>query len=368
MKLADVTPYYHKKSGGVRRYLFEKSRFLSSTDISHILIVPGSTYSETKEGNTTIYTVRSIPLPLSGGYRMFHTLSEVKSILRRESPEILELGGSYQRIDSLVSNNYLLSVFYHADLRTELSLLPVPKKIKKALLFNWIKKLSKADLVLTPSKKQEEFLKSYGLERVYTVNLGVDSSIFNPFQKDPDFRKNIHIPEDKALLLYVGRLSVEKGLLTLLKFFKQLDKKLFHLVIVGDGPLRSWVLRASKKLPNLTYLEYVGSNLDLARIYASCDIFVSASPLETYGLSFLEAQSCGCVLVSLDMGLETQPFKQFLAKDLSESAFLEAIWRAKNALSQELRMSISNYIRHHFSWDQTFKNLVSLYSNALARA
>ncbi|MCS7084340.1 MAG: hypothetical protein NZL90_05095, partial [Aquificaceae bacterium] len=114
MKLVDITPYYHKKSGGIRRYLYEKSRFLSSTDISHVLIVPGSKRSESKEGNTKVYTVKSIPLPLSGGYRMFHTLSEVKSILKRELPDIVELGGSYQRIESLLSDNYLLSVFYHA--------------------------------------------------------------------------------------------------------------------------------------------------------------------------------------------------------------------------------------------------------------
>ncbi|MFN7065976.1 MAG: glycosyltransferase, partial [Aquificaceae bacterium] len=207
---------------------------------------------------------------------------------------------------------------------------------------------------------QEELLKGFGLERVMTVNLGVDTSLFSPFRRNPHFSKLLGI-ENKHKLLYVGRLSVDKNISLLLEVFQYLDPSLFHLVIVGDGPLRRKVEKLSKKLPNLTYLGYVHREEDLAEIYASCDIYVSASYRETYGLSFLEAQACGCILVSFDMDLETQPFKDFLVKEKSRKDFYKAIIRASNSLSPSLREEISSYIAKNFSWNSAFERLLNIY-------
>ncbi|MFN3921896.1 MAG: glycosyltransferase, partial [Caldimicrobium sp.] len=252
---------------------------------------------------------------------------------------------------------------YHSDIRADLSLIPGPQKLKDLFMEHTIrKKLSMADLILTPSKIQEEFLKDFELEKVMTINLGVDTQIFNPSQKNPNFDLILGLKERKYKLLYVGRLSIDKNISLLLEVFQHLDPSLYHLVIAGDGPQRKRVESFSKKLPNLTYLGYIQREEELAQLYASCDIYVSTSFRETYGLSFLEAQACGCILVAFDMGLETQPFKEFLARELTHEAFYKAIIKASRTLSPSLKETISSYIANNFSWASTFKKLIDVYS------
>lgn len=363
MKLVDITPYFHSKSGGIKRYLLEKVKYLKDKDIEHVLIIPGKERRSYFVESTKVYELPSFPLPLTGGYRFFSSLAEIREILQRESPDIVEVGGSYQPLPYLKSDRYLLSVFYHSDIRTDLSLIPGPRRLKDLFMEHTIrKKLSKADLIFTPSKKQEEFLKGFGLERVLTVNLGVDTQTFNPFRKNPYFDKIFGIRGDKYKLLYVGRLSVDKNISLLLEVFQHLDPSLFHLVVAGDGPQRKRVESLSRKLPNLTYLGYIHGEEELAQLYASCDIYVSASLRETYGLSFLEAQACGCILVAFDMDLETQPFKEFLARKISQEELYKAIIKASNAVSLSLKEAISSYIANNFSWTSTFERLLEVYS------
>lgn len=367
MKLVDITPYFHNKSGGIRRYLLEKIKYLMNKKVEHILIIPGKGKKEYYMGATKVYEIPSFPLPLTGGYRFFSSLSNIKEILKREKPDIVEVGGSYQFLPYLKSDSYLLTVFYHSDIKADLDLIPMPERLRKILVESTIrKKLSKADLVLTPSKKQEEFLKTFGLERVVSVNLGVDKEVFHPWKRDPYFSKALGIRENKYKLVYGGRLSIEKNINLLLEAFQYLEPSLFHLIIVGDGPLRRRVEDLSKKLSNITYLGYVQKKEELARIYASCDVYISASCSETFGLSFLEAQACGCILVAFDMDLESQPFKEFLVRDISAQALYNAIIRACDSISPSLREKISSYIINNFSWDKTFERLLNLYEEALS--
>ncbi len=369
MKLVDITPYFHNKSGGIRRYLLRKIEYLKDKKIDHVLIIPGKKRKEYYIGSTKVYELSSFPLPLTGGYRFFSSLSEIKEILKKEEPDIVEVGGSYQFLPYLKAKSYLLSVFYHSDIKADLSLLPGPERLKKVFMEYTIKKkLTQADLIITPSKKLEEFLRGFGLEKVTSISLGVDGEVFNPWKKDPYFNKSLGIEREKYKLIYAGRLSMDKNINLLLEVFQYFDPSLFHLVIVGDGPLRRKVENLSKRLPNLSYLGYIQKEEELAKIYASCDVYLSASYRETFGLSFLEAQACGCILVAFDMNLESQPFKEFLAKGENIEDLYKAIIRACDSISPYLREKISSYIITNFSWDKTFDKLIDTYEGILSES
>lgn len=87
MKLIDITPYFHNKSGGIKRYLLEKAKYLKDINIKHVLIVPGREKKSYYLEATKVYELPSFPLPLTGGYRYFSSFAQIREILHKESPE-----------------------------------------------------------------------------------------------------------------------------------------------------------------------------------------------------------------------------------------------------------------------------------------
>ncbi len=363
MKLLDLTPYFHRKSGGIKKFILKKAQYLPAYGVQHTVVIPGEDRKEFIQGSTKFYQLPSLRIPLSGGYRFFKSVEDIKRIIRTERPQVVELGGTYLLASLFEDRDFLLSVFYHSDARGEMSFLPIPKKVKNMLFSALVDKcLSRADVILTPTEKYRRELLSLGLPKVYRVSLGVEVDTFSPKKRNRKaFKERYLVEEDKVVLLYVGRFSVDKRVDFLLKVFENLKDKDFHMVMVGDGPLKAYVKLKAKGIKNLTLIEYISSEEELAFIYANCDIFVSASPFETFGFAFLEAQSSGLILVALDMDLETQLIKDFLVKNYSPHAFLQAIHRAREHLSPSMRDFLHEMVRQTFSWKVSIERYLQIY-------
>ena len=139
----------------------------------------------------------------------------------------------------------------------------------------WFHAKSEAVMVATESLKKE--LIDHSFDNITMWTRGVDVDLFNP-----DRPKVIH--EQKPVLLYAGRLAVEKNINAFLELKFDCVK-----YVVGIGPDLQ-TLR--KKYPEV---KFVGrkSGEELASYYASADVFVFPSKTDTFGLVMLEALSCG---------------------------------------------------------------------------
>lgn len=108
-------------------------------------------------------------------------MKEINRIIEEEKPDVVELGGTYLLVPFLKRKNYLLSVFYHADAKREIELMPMPSPFKKMLLNHVFEKcLRKTDLLLVPTEKYKREFDALGFENVYYTPLGVDTELFNP--------------------------------------------------------------------------------------------------------------------------------------------------------------------------------------------
>ncbi len=274
----------------------------------------------------------------------------------------MELGGTYTIAPFFSEKDYVLSIFYHSDAKKELGFIPSTKHIKDKMFKLLVDKcISKADIVLSPSEKYSQSLREMGIDAVYTCHLGVDTEVFNPNKRDENsFRKKYNIWEE-TILLYVGRLTVEKRIDLLISAFERLDKRLYHLVIVGAGPMALYVKAKSKKIKNITLIDYISSQEELSYIYANCHIFVSASKYETFGLAFLEAQSSGLPVVAFDLGLETQMVKDFLAKEFNAKALAQTISNVRAVLNSKLSYYLHKKVESLFSWENCFNRYLDLY-------
>lgn len=159
-------------------------------------------------------------------------------------------------------------------------------------------------VTLVPSRATCLRLMELGFERVALWSRGVDGEAFHPRFRDPEFRCSLGLGPDECLALYVGRLAAEKNIGALLDAFRTLRARLqpaqrdyFRLALVGDGPLAASLRGLGEKgiiLP--------GTQLgaDLARWYASADVFVFPSLSETFGNVVSEALASGLPVAAYD--------------------------------------------------------------------
>jgi glycosyltransferase involved in cell wall biosynthesis len=132
-------------------------------------------------------------------------------------------------------------------------------------------------------------------ERTRRWDRGVDTCRFRPEPRDENLLPGT------VNVLYAGRLTVEKGVDLLADAFlcaRARDPRL-HLCLAGGGP-EERALRACLG-EHATFLGWLGGD-DLARAYASADIFLFASRTDTFGQVLLEAQASGVPVVAVAEG------------------------------------------------------------------
>jgi glycosyltransferase involved in cell wall biosynthesis len=186
---------------------------------------------------------------------------------------------------------------YHTELAAYAKLRAGGQRLEGAMRLLLALFYGRAQQVLSPSRAADLSLEQLGVprERRSRWERGVDLSRFSPAM-----RVEGSLPGELNVL-YAGRLSVEKGVDLLADAFlaaRARDPRL-HLVVAGGGPdearLRMRVGEAA------TFLGWLDGD-DLARAYASSDMFLFASSTDTFGQVILEAQASGLPVVAVGEG------------------------------------------------------------------
>lgn len=156
-------------------------------------------------------------------------------------------------------------------------------------------------LTFCPSPSTAAMLRLQGFEHLRIWPRGVDTTLFHPERRNLGVRnawlQARNQPENKTVILYVGRVSWEKNLNLLVQAYQTMNHEQCHLVIVGDGPAYTELQQKLAGLP-VTFTGYLTGEA-LATAYASADVFAFPSYTETFGQAVLEAMSCGLPVVGL---------------------------------------------------------------------
>ncbi len=161
------------------------------------------------------------------------------------------------------------------------------------------------DLVLSPSTASDEALASIGMapEKVMRWDRGVDTSRFDPALRDESLAAGWARGEsgETVNVLYAGRITREKGAELLVEAFliaRESDPRL-RLVLAGGGPEQELVRERLGE--HATFLGWL-HGAELARAYASADMFLFPSATDTFGQVILEAQASGLPVVAVAEG------------------------------------------------------------------
>jgi phosphatidylinositol alpha 1,6-mannosyltransferase len=149
---------------------------------------------------------------------------------------------------------------------------------------------SAADLTLAPSSASMHDLETHDVPRVKLWQRGVDTVRFRPHLRDEALRREL-APNGELIVGYVGRLAPEKHI-ELLAGVCGLDG--VKVVVVGDGPSQPSLAEA---LPGAVFLGRRTGD-ELARIYASLDVFAHTGPFETFCQTVQEAMASGVPVVA----------------------------------------------------------------------
>ncbi len=386
MKICDLTQFYSPVSGGVRRYVEQKVAYVRKTrpDCQHILVVPGESTICTGDGISRVYTIASPLVSRTSRYRALLKLHLVEEVLEREKPDIIESGDPYQLAWKAVASGRGLDIpvvgFYHSHF-PEAYIRSVAKyfgsiaiAIAEDVSRRYVKALyNSLERTFVPSPILATLLRGWGVERVESIDLGVDADVFCPNGASPSsLRRELRIPDDRRLLLYVGRLAAEKNVRTLFEAFEMLHRKSprrYHLLAVGDGALRRSLVRLRHETQCVTWLQYCKEPAELASVYRTSDLFVHPGIQETFGLVTLESQACGTPVVGIRGSYMDRIIfsnQRHWAAQNTPDSLADAIEAKFSEDLHEAGLEASIAAREHYSWKIVFQRIFSLYEEVIS--
>lgn len=186
--------------------------------------------------------------------------------------------------------------------------------------------------------EQSPIAKACGGVRV--IPPGIDTAVFRPQDKNL-CRKQLGLPAD-AFVVVTGSASLKDTNKNVPWLFEQLSRlrDLGRVLVVGFG-------EGAVAVPDRLNVRFVGGIRDrenLARLLAAADAFVSASLMETYGLTLVEAMACGTPVVAFRVGgiPEAAPDGKgaILCAPEDGVALIEAIVKLRD--SKQLRENLGN--------------------------
>ncbi len=235
------------------------------------------------------------------------------------------------------------------------------------------------DLTLVASRDAYLKLDGRGVTSVHCAELlGLDIEKFTEATKSHDFWKtkyNLDNLQDKIKLIFVGRLTADKGwdfcLASLDKLSPELQSKLAFL-IVGEGELKTRIQdELSQITPHVHCLGRVSPS-EIPEILVNSDIFVTNSTKETRGLAVMEACAVGIPVVAPKAGGITDTivdgengslyFPDQPQDFISKLTLLASVEELRQAMGDKAQARI-----RQLSWQQTTDNLITIWQQEIEK-
>jgi glycosyltransferase involved in cell wall biosynthesis len=163
-----------------------------------------------------------------------------------------------------------------------------PKRLLKAQVERWGLQHASAVIATTAELAARA---SQWARRVEVIPNGVDTALFQPPASPPN--------NSPKRILYVGRLSAEKNLRTVVEATRYVNLST-EILMVGSGPLRDDLESQARAAGVVVELPGVVDQRRLPEVYGSADVFVLASFTEGHPKVLLEAMACGVPCVASD--------------------------------------------------------------------
>jgi glycosyltransferase involved in cell wall biosynthesis len=280
-----------------------------------------------------------LPLPMYRGLRI--GLPLVSRLVKRWTqtrPDIVHVATEGPLGWAAVRAARALGVPVTSDFRTHFELYSAYYGFAwcRSLVTAYLRRFHNAtDRTFVPTATLRRDLLGQGYERVEVVARGVDGEQFSPLHRSVALRASWGATDTTPVALYVGRLAAEKNVPLAFRAYEALRARApaARMVVVGDGPLAE---RLQREHPAAIFAGRRAGD-DLARYYASSDIFLFPSQTDTFGNVTLEALASGLLVVAFRTGAATVHIEDCANGVLIEPGDEQGFIAGACALAQQFR-------------------------------
>jgi glycosyltransferase involved in cell wall biosynthesis len=222
------------------------------------------------------------------------------------------------------------------------------------------------DSIVLVDPSQKPYFLQYGFpeDKLTIIGNGVDTEQFKPKESAKESNENIEF-------VYVGRLSYDKGVNTLLESFRDYHRENpnSRLTLVGDGMLKFQIDEFNEN----GSIRWLGSipHDKLPQVLQNSDVFTIPQNIGGLGLSVLEAMSCGLPVITTAIGETTRLLgsnEGVLVEPKNKSAIVDAMRKLAN--DAQLRKSMGEHCRNkilrEYSWVTQIHRLEKVYEQVIS--
>jgi glycosyltransferase involved in cell wall biosynthesis len=270
---------------------------------AHVRVYSPTTNTPAFEPAGDLVSVPAVPIPGRSEYRLplaltgrlRRDLAEFKpNVVHISSPDIVgHRAVSWARRNKIAA---VASVHTRFDTYCEYYGLQFLEPLARGIMRRLYQR---CEVVMVPAESIAAILRAQRMNRDIAIwARGIDREQFNPARRDMVWRRSLGIADNDAVVAFLGRIVMEKGLDVFSDAIRALtERNVPHRVLViGEGPARPWF---EQQLPSAVFAGHQ-TGPDLARALASADILFNPSITEAFGNVTLEAMACRLPVVAAE--------------------------------------------------------------------
>jgi 1,2-diacylglycerol 3-alpha-glucosyltransferase len=316
MRILIATDTYHPDVNGAAYFTYRLTTILARRGHNVFVMCPSRSFRNTvsDDEGVMVYGIRSIPLPLYLDFRISPLFVSriIKRAVKEISPDIVHIQNHFligkQAVGAAKKLGIPVIGTNHFMPENLVHYLHPPRDAEKRLQqLAWrqcVRVFEQLDFVATPTKTAAALLRNAGLSKdVVPISCGIDLERFKPTNDGSYLKQRFAIPNNKPVLLYVGRLDKEKRIDVILRSLPDILRVAsVHLVVAGIGREKKKLEEATEKLGMQETVTFTGfvPDKDLQNIYRIADLFVTAGIAELQSIVTMEAMASGLPVVAVN--------------------------------------------------------------------
>ncbi len=316
MKILITTDTYYPDVNGAAYFTYRLATSLAKRGHHVFVMCPSRSFKNTvsNDNEVTVYGIRSVSILVYKDFRIspLFISRTIGGAIEEISPDIIHIQNHFLIGRRVVSAAKKLGIpvigtnhFMPENLVHYLHLPGIVEKgLRKGAWKDCVKVFEQLDYVTTPTKTAAALLENAGFSKdVVPVSCGIDLERFKPTNDGLYLKQIFAVPNNKPVLLYVGRLDKEKKIDVILRALPDILRiTSVHLVVVGVGKEKQKLEELTEQLGLQNAVTFTGfvPDKDLQNIYRIADLFVIAGIAELQSIVTMEAMASGLPVVAVN--------------------------------------------------------------------